>query len=210
MPVEIKICGMTNDDDVAVALEAGVDYVGFVLYDQSPRGVTPERVRRIVERADTSIRAVGVFVNEPPAYVDQVARDCGLHAVQLHGREAAADFADLEVPLWRAIWVGSHATIEMVPDDWQAERLVIDAAVPGMYGGTGSRADWEQSAQLAARYPVMLAGGLTPANVVAAVEAVKPLGVDVSSGVEAGPGCKDHGRLRDFIKKVRDYDNING
>ena len=208
--IEIKICGMTHLDDVTVALESGADYVGFVLYDKSPRGVTPRLVRRIVEQSDPSLRAIGVFVNESAAYVREVAGDCGLHAVQLHGREVVSDFVDFPLPLWRAIWVGGLATTGVDPAAWPAERLVVDAAVPGLYGGTGSVADWDQAAQLAQQYPVMLAGGLTPANVTQALAAVHPRGVDAASGLEKDPGCKDHDRVRDFIQKVREYENSNG
>lgn len=202
MQVEVKICGMTNRDDVLSALDAGADYVGFVLYDRSPRGIAVSGMREILDGLNRPCRAVGVFVNESRESVEAVAADCGLHAVQLHGDEEPGGFASFPHRLWRAIWVGRKARA-VSPDSWKAERYVVDAAAPGVYGGTGLCADWDQAAALAAEYPVMLSGGLTPDNVVRAVEAVRPVGVDVASGVEKEPGRKDHALVSRFITGLK-------
>jgi len=202
MITEVKICGMTRAGDVAAALEAGADYVGLVFYPKSPRAVTPEAARRILDEQTAPCRAVGVFVNESPAEVERIVRACGLYAAQLHGDEAPEAFADFPLRLWRAVWPGS-GTRRIDPDAWRAERYVVDAAVPGLYGGSGVEADWAAAAALAAGRPVMLAGGLTPDNVAAAVAAVRPRGVDVSGGVEAAPGRKDHAAVRAFIAQAK-------
>jgi len=217
MSVEVKICGMTNRDDVVAALDYGADYVGFVLYAESARGTSVPAMRGILDGISRPLRAVGVFVNEPRKAVEQTALDCGLHAVQVHGDEQAEDFVDFPVPLWRAVWIGGTGPASLRPclletdsrgshdlhRAWPAERYVVEAAVPGMYGGTGVAADWSRAADLAAERRVMLAGGLTPDNVEQAIETVNPLGVDVASGVEAEPGRKDHDKMKTFIERAK-------
>jgi phosphoribosylanthranilate isomerase len=200
--VEIKICGLTNLEDARVALAAGADYLGFVLYARSPRAVPVEALASIVRDLGEGVRAVGVFVNSTPAFVRDTALHCGLAAVQIHGDELPDAFAAMPVPVWRSVAV-SRDGCSPEPSAWPAARYVADAAAPGLYGGTGSLADWNQAAALATRVPLMLAGGLTAANVAAAIREVRPLGVDVSSGVEAEPGRKSHAAVRAFIANAR-------
>lgn len=207
--IEIKICGLTNPDDAAAAAAAGADYLGFVFYPASPRAVSAEDVIRILDAVPVPVRAVGVFVNASPTEVIGIAGLCGLYAVQLHGDESAAPFEHLRVRLWRALRV-SAAGCSPDPDKWPASRYVVDAAAPGLYGGTGVLADWERAAQLAMERPVLLAGGLTPDNVGDAVRAVHPWGVDVVSGVEAAPGRKDLERMSAFIRRARAADAERG
>ena len=199
---EVKICGLTNLDDARAALDCGADCLGFVLYARSPRSVSPARLADIRARLDPACRVIGVFVNEAPSWVEKVAGDCGLYRVQIHGAEDAGAFKALKIPLWRALRVTS-AGCEPEPGDWSAERYVVDAAPAGVYGGAGTVAEWGLAAELASRYNIMLAGGLTPENVAEAVRTVHPFGVDVSSGVEREPGFKDHRKMRDFIKAVK-------
>jgi len=207
--LDIKICGISNVEDARVALAAGADYVGFVLYPPSPRGVSVEEMKRILGELDVPARAVGVFVNQSRRAVLDVVRDCGLAVAQIHGDEPATEFANMPVTTWRAVKVADGA---IVPDPgrWAADRYVIDADVPGMYGGTGVAADWERAAELAAGHAVMLAGGLTPANVAQAVKEVRPRGVDVASGVEREPGRKDPAAVRAFIAAAREGMNGTG
>ncbi len=200
--MEVKICGLTNVEDAQVAVAAGADYLGFILYKESPRAVTPQQITHILSALGNGIRAVGVFVNEVPSQVEAIAKDCGLYAVQIHGDEDAGGFVDFSIPVWRALWVrdgGAHPD----PIVWPASRYVIDAAVPGQYGGTGVAADWNEAADIAKECPVMLAGGLHPANVAEAIRSVRPMGVDVSSGVECDPGRKDHDAIRTFVAAAK-------
>lgn len=201
--VEVKICGLTNRDDVVAALDLGADYLGFVLFSRSPRGITFAELVRILDKVDEDRKAIGVFVNESRDNVEKIAADCGLYAVQLHGDEKQSDFVDMPVPVWRSIRLCAE-TWRPLPENWQVSRYVIDADVPGLYGGTGTSADWKSASGLADRYPVMLAGGLTPGNVADAVRIVKPVGVDVSSGVEAEPGKKDHDKIKAFIRRAKE------
>ena len=203
MAVEIKICGMTCREDIEAAVAMGADYVGFVMYPPSPRSVTSEEAAAIVSGLGVPVRAVGVFVNEHADNVRRAVDACGLHAVQLHGEVDPADYRGFSVPVWRALRIGAKDAGIVPPDARVVERLVLDAAVPGLYGGTGVAADWPAAAAIARRARVMLAGGLTPENVAAAIDRVQPLGVDVASGVESRPGRKDHARMRAFIDAVR-------
>ncbi len=200
--LDIKICGLTNLADAQAAWEAGADFLGFVLYRRSPRGTAAGTLRRIVDRLPAKARCIGVFVNAPREEVLRVAADCGLYAVQLHGDEDAREFERCPVRLWRAVRLARGGP-RPVPGSWPAERYVLDAAAPGMYGGTGRKVDWARAAALARKDQVMLAGGLTPANVAEAIRRVRPLGVDVAGGVEKSPGKKDHRKLQAFIKAVQ-------
>jgi phosphoribosylanthranilate isomerase len=199
---EIKICGITRIEDAAVAIDAGADYLGFVFYAGSKRAVIPSVVQGILAALPAGVRGIGVFVNESPATIERMVTECGLYAVQLHGDETSNDFIGRNFRIWRAVrWeVGGW---KPDPVDWLAERWLVDAAVPGVYGGTGQTADWAAAADLAAQRPCLLAGGLTVETVAEAIRRVHPAGVDVSGGVESGPGCKDASKIRSFIKAAR-------
>jgi len=202
MSVEVKICGLTNRDDAQAALDLGADYLGFVLYSRSPRGISSNKLSVIIDALPSGIKSVGVFVNESRAKVEKIASDCGLYAVQIHGDEPAGDFADFPCRVWRAV---KHVSglWKPLPETWNAERYVVDSSIAGLYGGTGVIADWKVSAGFVKEHPAMLSGGLTPENVADAIRATRPLGVDVASGVEAAPGKKDAGKLREFIQNAR-------
>ena len=202
MSIEVKICGMTNADDVSAALEFGAEYIGFVFYSKSPRVVTPKQVRAILKVAGARAKAVGVFVNESRDGIEQIVKECGLYAVQLHGDEACTSFEGMAVPVWRAVRFDRGAW-RPDPAQWKADRYLVDAAKPGIYGGSGIKADWKSAGRLAHDLPVMLAGGLTPENVADAIRAVQPCGVDVVSGVESAPGRKDREKMRRFIAAAR-------
>lgn len=197
----VKICGLTNLDDARQALDAGADYLGFVLYAKSPRCLSAQELGRIAGRLPGTARKVGVFVNESPARIREIAGDCGLSAVQLHGDELPGDYRDVGAPLWRAIRL-QDGTWCPAPGDWTVERYVMDAFSPA-YGGSGMTLDWAAAGAFAGRQRAMLAGGLTEDNVGEAIRLVKPLGVDVASGVELVPGRKDHAKVVAFIRAAR-------
>lgn len=202
MRMEIKVCGLTNIGDARAALDSGADYLGFVLYPRSPRHVRPESLPDLVGALPPRI-AVAVVVNMDPESVAWVAGRCALRAVQFHGDETPRAAVAPGVEVWRAV---SFRGGEWSPDPgaWrEAERLVVDASDPKRYGGSGELADWTAAASLAASRKVMLAGGLNPSNVAAAIRAVRPAGVDVASGVETAPGRKDHAAVRRFIEEAR-------
>jgi len=198
---EIKICGITNLDDARAACDAGADYLGFVLFDKSPRFIAPEALRRLRGKLEAKIKCVGVFVNEAPPAVAKTAKDCGLDIVQLCGEEQYPDFSRCPLPVWRVIRIQKE--LEPQPLKWPAERYVLDASHAELYGGTGTAVDWSAAAQIATKHKIMLAGGLTPMNVATAIRIVRPFGVDVSSGIECKRGKKDHEKMRFFIEVVR-------
>ncbi len=202
MKFDIKICGTTNRDDALYALESGADYLGFILYNKSPRSISPLKLAQLMDQTEEVDCAVGVCVNMPPEDIRAVARDCNLRAIQLHGDETPQGYSGFDHETWRAVKLRDGATL---PDAalWPDTRLVVDADVPGLYGGTGETADWDAAGVLATQRELMLAGGLTPDNVAQAIRAVKPAGIDVASGVEASPGHKDRARLAAFIERAR-------
>jgi tryptophan synthase beta subunit len=198
----VKICGITRGVDARLAVDLGASAVGFVFWPGSPRCIDPARARDIVADLPPFVSAVGVFVNQPTDVVRAVAEQVGLSAVQLHGAETPAD-ADA---------IGRRVVKALGADDAAVDRarawpsrfmLLLDAPAVGRPGGTGRLADWAVAAKIAATRPLVLAGGLTGENVEAAIRAVRPAAVDVSSGVESAPGVKDPERLRAFFAAVR-------
>jgi phosphoribosylanthranilate isomerase len=200
--MDIKICGLTNLEDAACAVDAGADYLGFVRYAGSPRGVTIAELASLRASLGGGVRMVAVMVNPSYAEASAAVEQGGVDIIQIHGAAPYGCFDGFPYPLWRALAV-SAAAIVPDPSEWPAERYIVDAHVPGQYGGTGIRADWDEAQRLARIYPVMLAGGLTPSVVAEAIGVVRPLGVDVSSGIEMRPGRKDHEALRAFISAAR-------
>lgn len=216
--VYVKICGITNLEDARVAAEAGADFLGFIFYPKSPRYVTPEQAGKITrairaEFAEQSPRFVGVFVDEPVDAVRTIIETAGLDLAQLHGAETPAEVTALAPYAFKALrpqtlaeaqqalktYVPAPSTVYGLPS---TPDLLIDAYHPHQMGGTGQVADLEIARWLAERCRLLLAGGLTPDNVVDAIAQVRPWGVDVSSGVEIAKGRKDHGKVRAFIKAV--------
>ena len=185
--VRVKICGITNREDALHAAAGGADALGFVFYDKSPRFVTPERARAIIEALPPLVTCVGLFVNEAPEKVRATAEQCGLDVIQLHGDE---DPVACHYPPYRVIKALRVRDAHSLADHaaFQVPALLLDAWVPESYGGTGQLGNWELAKSVARERPVILAGGLTPENVADAVRQVRPYGVDVSSGVESEPG----------------------
>lgn len=202
--VQVKICGLTNVDDANAALDLGADFLGFVLYEKSPRCVSPTQLRRIIENLSSEARAFGVFVNMSRAKVLKIAEECGLYAVQIHGQETSCEFANMPLPLWRAVFL-KKAGPDPEPCSWKADRYLIDVKAPEKYGGSGVTADWKRAAEFSRKWPTMLAGGLNECNIIEAIRKVRPLGVDVASGIEQKPGKKDLKKLELFIRQVKRF-----
>jgi len=207
--MQIKICGITSLDDALVASEAGATHLGFNFYPKSPRYISPEACARLVSSLvtyhATRIIFVGLFVNESPATVAAVLDACSLDLAQIHSDDSPEQLGPLIGRFYKAFRGAADGANFGAFTELSAARpaLLIDAHVPGAYGGTGQLADWEAARQLAAHYPIFLAGGLSPQNVAAAIDHVQPWGVDVASGVEASPGQKDHDKLRAFIRNAK-------
>ncbi len=201
----IKICGLTRPEDVDAAVAAGADAIGFVFYPKSPRYVTPEQAAALVRRLPPFVMAVGLFVNETPARLAASLEQVPLNLLQFHGDESPADCSRWGRPYIRAARVQPGLDLVQYAADFGGARaLLLDAFVEG-YGGGGHVFDWRLiPPQL--DLPVILSGGLNPDNVGDAVRRVRPVAVDVSSGVEAAKGIKDHQRMADFVAAVRAAD----
>lgn len=197
----VKICGIRTEEAVRAAVEAGADAIGVVLA-KSRRQVSAERARLLLQGAGGALK-VGVFAGQSPAEVADLADRLALDVVQLSGGEEPEEFArSVRQPIWLAC---AHLP-EPVPD---VEALIFDAQREGGYGGTGQLADWREARVACRRARVILAGGLTPANVAEAIEAVRPSGVDVSSGVERD-GDKDPDLIRAFVASARRMADAHG
>ncbi len=204
----VKICGLTEEGAALAAVEAGADFLGFV-FAPSRRRLEPASARAIIaavreKSGPDRVRAVGVFVDEPAERVDEVAAYCGLDYVQLNGDEDPAYVRRLAMPAIVARAASASLTSEALAAFAEAAALyLVDAYSPTERGGTGRRCDWAVAANLAATLPIVLAGGLTPENVAAAIAAVRPCGVDVSSGVETD-GRKDPAKIAAFVRRARE------
>ena len=203
----VKICGITRLEDADAAIRCGAGAIGFVFWPKSPRFVDPYRARAIAASLPPFVATVGVFVNQPAGYVNGVASLVGLAAVQLHGDETAAFASEIRRPVLKAIALRDRPD-DAAPDAWPARfTLLLDVHDPDQRGGTGRTIDWARAAGVAAARRVVLAGGLTPENVGAAIRTVRPFGIDVSSGVEATPGVKDHQKLNELFHAVHHADH---
>lgn len=200
--VKVKICGITNIEDALHAAGCGADALGFVFFEKSPRCLTPEAARGIIAKLPPFVAAVGLFVNESPERIRQIADFCGLDLLQLHGDEGPADCDYAPRRVVKALRVKDAASLEGHAA-YAVSALLLDAWVVGAYGGTGERFNWELAAAVARQRPVILAGGLTAENVAEAVRTVRPYGVDVSSGIEASPGKKDPAKVEAFIRNAK-------
>ncbi len=203
MDVRVKICGITRLEEALAAVEAGADALGFMFYPASPRQIEPAAAAAICRALPPWVHRVGVFVDVPEAHIRELVQRCGLSALQLHGRESPAFCRRFEWPVIKAFRVrGPESLAELT--DYDTAAWLLDSYVPGQLGGTGAGFNWDLAAR-AVRLgrPVILAGGLTPANVAAAVRQVRPYGVDVSSGVERAPRVKDPELMRAFVAAVR-------
>lgn len=197
----IKVCGITRLTDALHAVRHGATAVGFVFWPRSPRFIEPGSAAEIVSQLPSTVMAVGVFVNESVDGIRSVVAKTGISVVQLHGDEPPAYAEALGWPVMRSV------TLDDAEDTcaaWPAETtLLLDAGDRTRRGGTGQTVDWARAAELAENRRVVLAGGLTPENVAEAIAMVRPYGVDVSSGVEEGPGVKDFEKVAQFLAAAR-------
>jgi len=204
----VKVCGITRPEDGLVAAEAGADAVGFVFYPRSPRKVDAARAAEIARELPPFVLRVGVFVDATRDEMARVADEVGLDLLQLHGEEPPEALGDLPRRALKAVRVGRGFTAdEALRYQGRASGVVVDTRLVGetvMPGGTGVPFDWSLVRGLADKVGfLMLAGGLSPDNVGAAIREVRPHAVDVSSAVERLPGRKDPERVRAFVAAVR-------
>jgi phosphoribosylanthranilate isomerase len=194
----VKICGITSPEDALAAADAGASAIGILFWPASPRFVERDRARAIVKALPPFVGAVGVFVNQLEEAA-QIAREVGLSAVQFHGDEAPESYRAFPVPVIKAIAVRDESSIGDAVSLPADVTVLLDADDRAKRGGTGQVVDWTIAAAIARRRRTLLAGGLSPLNAGAAIAAVSPYAIDVSSGVESAPGRKDHAKIRDLF-----------
>ena len=201
--VRVKVCGITRLADALAALDIGADYIGFIFAARSPRCMTVEAAAEIRAALPAGIKTVGVFVDADPAQIAESATRCRLDVLQLHGDEAPDVAERLGVErVWKAFMLNDLQDVE-VAAVYPAAAILVDSRTAATRGGTGRTANWDLAATLARRRPVVLAGGLGPANVAEAVRRVRPFAIDVNSGVEFAPGRKAPARLWALAQALR-------
>ena len=205
----IKICGITRIDDALCAASAGADAIGLIFYPPSPRAVTIEQATSIADVLPPFVSTVALFVNASVQEVEDVIRHLRPSILQFHGDEDAAFCTQFGVPFIKAIRVGElmrpHDLLEYAEEFKTARAVLLDTLAQGLYGGSGESFDWKLI-PTEMRRRVLLSGGLHPENVSGAIQLIRPWAVDVSSGVEASKGVKDHARIHKFIEEVRNAD----
>ncbi len=200
--VKVKICGLTNYEDAAAAMEMGADLLGFNFYPKSPRFVSPQEAARIINKLPAFVDVAGVFVNSSLEEIRDAISQCHLNWVQLHGDESpefCQSLASVDVRTMKALRVKGQSDIDRA-EKYFTDAILLDAFDAQKYGGTGLTFDWNIIGHIAKR--VFLAGGINPEN---AAEAVKlgVYGIDVCSGIEARPGKKDHKKMKRLFDNIR-------
>lgn len=209
--MQVKICGITDAENLRAAMNAGADYIGFVFYAPSPRAITPDAARELSREMVGGIKKVGLFVNPTDQDLRNVLSHVALDMIQLHGDESVIRVIEIKaaykIPVMKAVRIGSAEDLAGIEKfETAADWLLFDAKIDGEAGGTGQVFDWSLVQGRSFKKPVMLSGGLTAEAVKRAIEVVKPAAVDVSSGVERARGVKDPAKIKAFIEAV----NKNG
>ncbi len=201
---KVKICGITSIEDGMAAVNAGADALGFVFYKASPRNVDVSQASEITRQLPPFVTKVALFVDESPSNIETVLRSCAIDCIQFHGDEDNEFCAQFGKPFLKALRVRSKELLDQqmasFPD---ASAFLLDAFVQGVPGGTGVSFDWTLYPKNS-NIPVIVAGGLTPENVSDCVAQLQPYAVDVSGGVEASKGIKDHDKVRSFIEHAKE------
>ncbi len=200
--MKIKICGITNLPDARCVIDNAADMMGFIFYKKSPRYISPESVKKIVKNIPKGFNTVGVFVNESNKAMIDIAEFCGLKTLQLHGHEPLNQVSQIcGFGIINALPMKEAKDLELI-SNFNDYTILVDTYGKD-FGGSGRTIDWDLAKRAAKIGNVILAGGLTPGNIVTAVQTVEPYGVDVSSGVEKSKGIKDHDKIKTFIENLR-------
>ncbi len=201
--IKVKICGITNLDDATLAVKLGADALGFI-FAPSPRKVHPEAARDIIRQIPSFVKSVGVFVDEAPEKIEEIMAFCGIDLVQFHGDESP-DLCERFMPRTiKALRIADESVIKSVAAyKGKVRALLLDTYSEKMAGGTGKGFDWDIAVRIREMgIPIILAGGLGPANIEEAVSRVRPYAVDVNSGVEERPGKKSHRLMEELFERI--------
>ncbi len=202
---QIKICGLTRENEALACAEAGADAIGFVFYPKSPRFVSDDQAKGICDALPSSMAKIGVFVDESLEAILRKYRFCGLTGIQLHGGETPEFIEELSR---EGVWVVKGLFTRKSPSlsdvaKFKASAYLVECGKGKLPGGNAMAWDWSEAFEFGMRHPLVLAGGLTPENVEQAISQGLPDAVDVSSGVESSPGRKDPDKAATFIENVR-------
>jgi phosphoribosylanthranilate isomerase len=204
---KVKICGITNLEDALLSAESGADALGFNFYEKSPRYITPEKAREIIEQLPVEVLKVGVFVNKNLNEIIKIAATAKLDAIQLHGEETREFARELKVKSNLEIIKAFRVSPKFKPEDvlqYKIDAVLLDAYSANEHGGTGETFDWEIARKVREIFPKMyLAGGLSAENILEAILAVKPFAVDVCSSIEKAKGIKNYTKVKNFIFQVK-------
>ncbi len=206
MRTRVKICGITRPEDGRVAARLGVDAIGLVFYEKSPRNVSIQQAREVCDALPAFVSVVSLFMNPQQSLVDAVLEQCPIDVIQFHGTESAEFCASFARPYIKALGMADGVALgEQIAQYKAAHGILLDSHATGAAGGTGETFDWEIIPP-AYRESIILAGGLNPDNVAEAIQRVKPFAVDLSSGVEASPGIKDEALVTRLMNEVKRID----
>lgn len=201
MKPRVKICGITSLKDALLCSSSGADHLGFIFFRGTPRYVEPSKAAAIIRQLPSSVTPVGVFVNETRKAIEKIVDATGVKIIQLSGDEEPADCEGYGVKVWKAFRIRSDDQAERVRD-YSIAAALLDGAGDGSYGGSGQAADLGVAVAMKKFHPLILAGGLTPENIVEAIDKVRPFAVDVNSGVELAPGKKDHLKVKRLFERL--------
>jgi phosphoribosylanthranilate isomerase len=199
--MKVKICGITTPVDAVYAAELGADALGFIFVKSSPRYIAPKAARKIIQELPPFIVPVGVFVDAPQEEILDTIEQTGIRCVQLHGNETPKELAGFPVPVYKSFHVDSGFNPESLRA-YKGSAYLLDTKISGKLGGTGQIFDWTIAVRAKEYGRIILAGGLTPDNIIEAVQIVEPYAVDVNSGVEERHGKKDHIKLKVLFEKL--------
>jgi phosphoribosylanthranilate isomerase len=203
---QVKICGITNEEDALFAASCDAEALGFIFYPPSQRYIKPEEARKIISVLPKEIVKVGVFVNENAAQIKRVMEYCGLDMVQLHGDELPEFCREFPADrIIKAVELKNEDDLNHALD-YDVAVLLVDNRHAGLYGGTGRKANWKLACRIKNKKPLILSGGLNEENIAEAMQTVAPAALDINSGVESEPGKKDHAKLARIFDIIRRAD----
>ncbi|UCH09765.1 MAG: phosphoribosylanthranilate isomerase [Fidelibacterota bacterium] len=200
--IQVKICGITRLEDAQRAVREGASALGFIFYPFSPRYVTPDQVKALIQSLSSDVKKVGVFVNTTPREVNAIVKRSGLDMAQLSGHEPAEICDEISVPVIKTFQVGADFN-PVITRFYDVHAFLLDTLQPDSYGGTGKTFEWSRVSGQIFTKPFILSGGLNPENIQAGIRTLNPHAVDINSGIEARPGVKDPVKLKRLFKILR-------
>lgn len=206
--MKVKVCGITNFNDAFLCESSGADALGFIFYKPSRRFIIPQESEKIIRRLSPFTFKVGVFVNEPADYVNKIASELQLNAVQLHGDEKPEIIPYINFPVIKAFRINGDFNFNKL-NEFNSSSLLLDSYSPDAYGGTGKSFDWEKI-PITLREKIILSGGVSSENIEYIFTSIKPAAVDLSSSLEKEPGKKDEKKIKEFFKKLNYLRSKNG